>query len=483
MAERKITLRNKISTAMVLVILFVGLAITFIISQVLPQVLINQTKQRGISMARNLAARSATLVLTEDFLELKELADEEKELEEDAAYAFVMNSKGDVLAHTFKEGFPRELKEANKVSPDQISNIQFLDTDKGFVYDIAAPLLIRNEMIGIARIGIAKKNIQGIINNTLGMVIGALILVVFISLFIGFALADVIVKPIKKLHYATEKMARGNLDVRMDIKTGDEIQQLAEAFNLMSSKLKESYTGLEEKVAARTKELKAAQERLLRSEKLATVGKLAGIMGHEIRNPLGVIRNSIYFLNMKLKESLDEKVKKHLDILQAEIGNCDKIISGVLDFARLKAPALAKGDINRLVKETLSKAAIPERVRVQTDLEADLPEVQIDTEQIKLVFSNLISNALQAMPEGGELKIITSRVDKFIAIAFKDTGCGLPRENLTKIFEPLFSTKAKGVGLGLAACQTIIEGGHQGKIEVESEVNKGATFTVKLPIA
>jgi len=232
-----------------------------------------------------------------------------------------------------------------------------------------------------------------------------------------------------------------------------------------------------------SKELKAAQENIVRSEKLATIGKLAGIMGHEIRNPLGVIKNSIYFLNMKLKDSKDEKIEKHLNILQTEIDNSDKIISDVLDFASIKTPTLKEAEINDVVKETLSKATIPKAVKVKTELGAKLPKLKIDTAQIGMVFANIISNAVQAMPKGGEIKVTTSKVDEFIAIAFKDTGIGIPKENLDKIFEPLVSTKVNGIGLGLTACQSIIKD-HKGKIEVKNkEVGKGVIFTVKLPVA
>lgn len=230
------------------------------------------------------------------------------------------------------------------------------------------------------------------------------------------------------------------------------------------------------------KSLKEMQERLVRSKKLAAIGKVAGMMAHEIRNPLGVIRSSVYFLNMKLKESMDEKVKKHLDILQTEIDASDKIISDVLTFAHIEAPTLEEAEINCVVKEVLSKATIPKTVRVKADLGERLPKILVDAAQIKQVFSNIILNAVQAMPDGGELKISTNQTDKFIAVSFKDSGCGISRENLDNIFEALVSTKAKGVGLGLTTCQSIIEG-HRGKIEVESEVNKGTTFTITLPLA
>src|SRR3989344_2983572 len=229
-------------------------------------------------------------------------------------------------------------------------------------------------------------------------------------------------------------------------------------------------------------EMRRMQENLQRLEKLAAIGKLAGIMGHEIRNPLGVIRNSIYFLNMKFKESIDEKVRRHMDILETEIDSCDKIISDVLEFARTKPPSFATEEINGVLQGVLSKANIPKIIKVETNLGENLPKINIDIAQVKQVFSNIISNAIEAMPKGGELQVTTSQTDSFISIALKDTGVGIPKENIDKLFTPLFSTKTKGLGLGLAACQNIISA-HHGKIEFESKEGQGTTFIIKLPIA
>ena len=235
------------------------------------------------------------------------------------------------------------------------------------------------------------------------------------------------------------------------------------------------------KLAVTAEKLKESQDELARKEKLAVIGKLAGIMGHEIRNPLGVIRNSIYFLNMKFKESIDEKVKRHMDILETEIDSCDKIISDVLEFARTRAPSFTETEINSVVETSISNSNIPKTIKVETNLGESLPKINIDIAQVKQVFSNIISNAIEAMPEGGELRVTTSQTDSFISIAFKDTGVGIPKENIDKLFTPLFSTKTKGLGLGLSACQNIISA-HQGKIEFESKENQGTIFTVTLPI-
>ena len=182
---------------------------------------------------------------------------------------------------------------------------------------------------------------------------------------------------------------------------------------------------------------------------------------------------------MKLGDA-DEKVRKHLGIIDKEIARANKIIRDLMDFARVREPTLQKVDANHLVMEAISRSQIPENVEVITRLKKELPLLRADPDQIEQVFINLILNAAQAMPDGGRLEIATRAEDGFILIEFKDHGCGIPEEDLGKLFEPLFTTKTKGIGLGLAISKQLIEA-HQGSIEVASEVGKGATFRVRLP--
>jgi len=244
-------------------------------------------------------------------------------------------------------------------------------------------------------------------------------------------------------------------------------------------KIKNYSKRLEEMVEERTKALKDAQEQLVRQEKLAVIGQLASGVGHELRNPIGVIGNSTYYLNMKLKD-VDDKTKKHLDILQREVLRTNTIITDLLDFSRVKPPAFEEADLNNIVKETISTTEVPENITLETKLDEKLPRISVDADQIGRVIMNIASNAVGAMPEGGRLAIKTVVKKDFVEITFKDTGEGITKENLQKIFEPLFTTKAKGIGLGLAIVKGIVEG-HKGEIEVESKVGKGSTFIIKLP--
>ena len=209
-------------------------------------------------------------------------------------------------------------------------------------------------------------------------------------------------------------------------------------------------------------------------------------MGHELRNPLNVIRNCAYLLNMALTDKSDEEAVNTLKVLDKQIDIANKIVTDLLDFTRIKPPSQAKVDLNLLIKESLSWITVPEHVTVKANLNGHSPQVNTDGEQISRVFTNIISNAIQAMSgpapaKPGELGIDIGTDDSFAWIRFKDNGCGISEENMKKIFEPLFTTKPKGIGLGLAISKRLVEQ-NGGKIEVASQVGEGATFTVKLPL-
>jgi len=245
--------------------------------------------------------------------------------------------------------------------------------------------------------------------------------------------------------------------------------------------LKKHRDHLEQLVEERTKELQHSQEQLVRQEKLTVLGQLAGGVGHELRNPLGAIKNAAYFLNMVLKQP-EPEVKETLGILDREVATSERIISSLLGFARPKPPVRRKVDINEVVKEMLSCTTVPENVEVVRQLDESLPDITADPDQLGQVFGNIIRNGIQAIPEDGQL-VVKSEVFQsgWVAISFTDTGVGIPLEEQQRVFEPLFTTKTKGIGLGLALTKILVEG-HDGTIEVQSEVGKGSTFTVRLPI-
>lgn len=232
---------------------------------------------------------------------------------------------------------------------------------------------------------------------------------------------------------------------------------------------------LERTVEERTRALQEAQAELVEKERLAMLGQLAGGMAHELRNPLGVIKNSVYYLKMVLPE--DERAGRHLRILDREVGTADRIVTNLLDFARARPPDRSPSDLSLLVREILERAPLPENVDVVARLAEDLPLLSVDPLQVQQVVGNLIVNGAQAMPEGGTLTIETARAGGGAQVVVSDTGVGIPPENLGKIFQPLFTTKAKGIGLGLALARRFAEA-NGGTISVESTPGRGSRFVV-----
>ncbi len=227
-------------------------------------------------------------------------------------------------------------------------------------------------------------------------------------------------------------------------------------------------------------ELKQSQEQLIRSERFASIGQLAASMAHELRNPLGVMKNVSYYLRMGLGKK-DEKVDKHLNILDQELAISNKIITDLLDFSRGSHPVPKQVDINSTLKQAVQKVKRPPNIAFEFKLDRKLPKAMADAEQLSRVFINLSVNAVQAMPEGGVLKVTSKREAEHAVMEFTDTGIGISQEDLPKLFEPLYSTKSKGIGLGLALSKQIIEM-HGGIIDVMSESGVGTTFTIKIPL-
>ena len=316
--------------------------------------------------------------------------------------------------------------------------------------------------------------------------------------------AQYYVEDIGAMHtLAAEWLARqhpeANIDERGHIPLVETLMAYGMAARAQVEWLGEQKEALECEIAERVRAEEAlheAQEQLVRRERLAVLGQLAGGVAHELRNPLGVIKNAAYFLNMVGQtgfgtEEPEPEVKETLEILEKEVATSERIISSLLDFARPKPPLRRKVGVNDIVQAALSHTDVPENVEVATQLDETLPTILADPDQLERVFGNIILNAVQAMAlprpigtaEGGQLVVRSEAPSpEWVAISFADTGVGIPEKNLDKIFEPLFTTKAKGIGLGLALVRTLVEG-HGGTVEVQSEVGKGSTFTVKLPIS
>ena len=234
-------------------------------------------------------------------------------------------------------------------------------------------------------------------------------------------------------------------------------------------------------------ELQSTQNELLRAEKLTSLGQLAASIAHEINNPLAGVLIYTQLLSKKVTGDSfkKEEASGYLSKMESEVSRCSKIIRNLLDFARQTEPMLRLVDINQVLEQTLSLVghqAQIQNIEVIREL-SSLPEVMADFDQLQQIFTNLILNAIQAMPDGGRLTLRSSVIDSEVRVDVQDTGCGISKENLAKLFTPFFTTKekSKGVGLGLAVVHGIIER-HKGRIKVQSEEGKGTTFSVYLGV-
>jgi len=353
---------------------------------------------------------------------------------------------------------------------------------------------ITGKIVGILYVGMLEAPYVDLRNKVVYSFFGIGVLGVGIVVLLYFFITSGITRPLREMAAATGKIAEGDLSIELSSKSKDEIGRLAQSFNHMLMRLKQARKELEdygrvleEKVEERTRELTQMQDHLIQSEKLASMGQLSASIAHEVNNPLSgaLIYNQLIAKKISRGEFDREAILNYLSKMEHELSRSTKLIRSLLDFSVQSEPKFKEVNVNEVLNRALElgiHAGSKENTRVEKDLQP-LPTFMVDPDQLEQVFVNLIMNALQAMPAGGKLTLRTFLENRELKIAVRDTGCGIPPENLTKIFTPFFSTKkeVKGVGLGLSVSYGIIQG-LKGRIEVESKVGEGTTFTVCLPI-
>jgi two-component system NtrC family sensor kinase len=361
------------------------------------------------------------------------------------------------------------------------------------------------------------------------VILDAIVLIVFGT----FLLSRVLVKPIKDLLRLTQKISDGDFSQKIDVTSTTEIGQLIGSFNRMIERLRENQESLEnylESLESANKQLKQAQEELIRTEKLASIGRFAAGVAHEVGNPLGAI---LGYTSILEREGMDhEEARDYLKRIEKEIERINRIVRELLDFARPSKFEIKAVEVNKILESTLSLLSYQKNfknIETQLDMQQDLPLIKGDESQLSQVFINIILNAIDAMPDGGILRIQTAtgvvenpdgerlpgiyprrrkndpmesdysrmrRTDplavlfrrfsegNMVKIRISDTGTGIKKEDLENIFDPFFTTKApdKGTGLGLSISLRIVES-LGGEIKVESEVGKGTTFEIGFPVA
>lgn len=345
--------------------------------------------------------------------------------------------------------------------------------------------------------------------NRIGTILFGGLFVSIISVALCIILYNFVSKPISLLEEGMKRIAQGDLDYEIKINTSDEMGLLARTFNNMTNDIKrykenmENWTkALEEEIQKKTAEIMKAHEQLINAEKLASLGRMAAGVAHELNSPLTGI---VTFAHLMLKRLPPENKqdREDLEIIIEQANRCSKIIKGLLGFSRKATAERVEININTLLDSTIAMVrnqAKFHNIKFVLNFDESLPMIHVDPNQMQQVFLNLLINAADAMNERGQITIATRTVGeseetpwfkmghpqegkKYIEIEFTDTGPGIPEEYMGKIFEPFFTTKpvGKGTGLGLAVSYGIIKR-HGGNITVRSEPGKGASFFIRLPV-
>ncbi|MCA9213058.1 MAG: PAS domain S-box protein [Planctomycetales bacterium] len=274
------------------------------------------------------------------------------------------------------------------------------------------------------------------------------------------------------IHLAVSEVTFGNRSVFTGI-----IRDVSD-LKKIERELAELNSQLEQRVQERTKQLEAAQEQLVQKERLATLGQVSGGMAHEIRNPLNAVKTSAYYL-LHAQNPPEEKVRQHLERIDRQVTLIDNVVTALSDVARLPEPKMRQINLAAMLEQILTSVEFPASVKPVYTGPADLPRVLADEHQLPIAFRNLIRNARDAMPSGGTLEVITDVVGDRVRVQVIDEGVGIPPGDLERILEPLYSTKARGLGLGLAITRTILSK-NRAELLVESDLGQGSTFTVLL---
>lgn len=284
-------------------------------------------------------------------------------------------------------------------------------------------------------------------------IVGAVILLTF-STF-----RKNLINPIIEIHKQTKKIEEGDLNIKSESIGYEEVRKLGTEVEIMATKLKEQ------------------QGQIAKTERLSAIGELAARLAHDLRNPLSVIRNSLFLIRHKY--GLNPETGKDFDRIDRSIFRMSHQLENVMDFVTTRELQIDTKSLNGILRNAIEKSSIPESIKI--NLPTSDIMIDCDSEKLEVVFENILVNARQAMKDSG---IITTRINeegKFVRIEIEDSGSGIPSDVLPKIFEPLFTTKQEGTGLGLPSCKNIIEQ-HNGTIEVKTEIGKGTTFIIKLPI-
>ncbi len=446
------------------IVITLGLLIAFGIKEGVTFSLRQEIVRQGELIAKNLSSAIGDYILLEDEYKVQDMLDELIKTEGDIEYIFVTDERGSIFAHTFTNGYPPDLLEWNPLGDKKIS-VQLLDTEKGLIRDIG--LRIFDGMSSEVHVGLREARITSSLVQLRNFILFITVIVMICGAFISFILSNfIIIKPLKRVVLFTHDLSRGEFGKKIEVKSNDEIGELSETFNILSSEL-----------AAYKKKMEESYKQMLRTEKLTALGRLSAGLAHELRNPLTSIRT--LFQTFRENPSL---TKEDIEIVLTAVDQMNDLLTKFLRFARSDEFSISDVYLNSVIKQVINLTQFQLKEQsIEVDLKlSKIPPIKVDRAMIQQALLNLVINAIEAMPRGGRLTISSHLEDGHAIVSVIDTGTGIPDEIRDRIFDPFFTTKSEGTGLGLSIVYNIVNL-HGGDVTFESN-RDGTTFTIKIPL-
>lgn len=490
---KQLTLRAKFTLILNLLVVLLVASAAFLAEIQQRNAIIEEVKKRALILARGVADASTNSLVTYNYVGVEQsLAVATRS--PDVVYAVVLDKEGNIAASSIRDTPSRALllseKEPAPTGTDPLIRQRHIPGSRAeTIYDVVTPVIVEGsqQRWGTVRLGVSLENMYMQIARTRWLIFAFGLMAVVIASLSSVILAERITKPLAALTRGVAAVGRGDLTHRISIQTKDELGELARAFNEMTTQL------------ARVREL---EERLRRADRLAALGTMAAGIAHDIRNPLTSI---LIFSQLMSLHHDDPDVRAKFDrVVPRELERVQAVIEDMMELARSSTLNLEPTNLNEVLAQVLELyegQADALSIKISRDFDSDLPSCPADRKRLHRCFSNLIANGIQAMGSGGDLGVRTERSPApgfphtqtdistedaqsraKIRVIISDTGQGISPERLSRIFDPFYTTKEKGLGLGMAITHRIIED-HKGSIDVQSQVGLGTTFTIQFPVS
>lgn len=463
-----------------LLVFLVG-AILFVIEKREVNTIFEELKNKGLLMAKNMADLNSGSLRLWDTETIQ--ANIQEQINEKLLYVVFYDLYATPLVYNQEIAGKKEIFSVSRLPgdarPDSISfqtQDVYLAKKVQRVLEIEIPIFVRGspDKWGSVKIGLSLEDMRKEIRRTRL----ALILIGISGFLLGMIgatlLARRISRPVKKLVDGTVRISKGDFSHKIEINSQDELGNLARSFNEMSARLLETREQMEE-----------THKKLIQAEKLASIGKLAATIAHEIRNPLTSVKLNIQ--KVLEDDRLEAMEKEHLAITQEGIGQIEKFVKELLNFTRVSGLQLARFPVSQILEESVKMMVDSfrqKRIAIERKVDEGLPEVLVDGDKMRQVFLNVLRNAYEAVDQNGKIIISAALAGngqaKKIRVRISDSGCGIPDKDWENIFEPFFTTKSSGFGLGLANARKIVEQ-HKGVIRVVKKRSAGTAFEILIP--